>query len=50
VKLSTLPREKELLSFEKYLKESRLPNVSVLELSIVEVPPKSRKLFSSLNK
>ena len=47
VKLSTLPRENELLSFEKYLKESRLPNVSVLELSIVEVPPKSIKILKS---
>ena len=35
VKLSTSPREKELLSFDQYTKEFRLPDDKVSE-SIVE--------------
>ena len=46
MKLSTLPREKELPSFEKYLNESRLPSVRVSEF-IVEVPPISTKILKS---
>ena len=44
VKLSTLPREKELLSLDQNTKESRLPNVRVLEF-IVEVPARSTNIL-----
>jgi hypothetical protein len=47
VKLSTSPRAKELLSFEKYLKESKLPSVKVCE-SIDEVPPTSTRILKSV--
>ena len=46
MKLSTLPRANELLSFEKYLNESRLPSVRVSEF-IVEAPPISTKILKS---
>ena len=44
VKLSTEPRENELPSLDQNTKESRLPNVKVLE-SIVEVPARSTKIL-----
>ena len=44
VKLSTLPREKELLSLDQNTKESRLPSVKVAEF-IDEVPARSTNIL-----
>ena len=44
VKLSMLPREKELPSLDQNTKDSRLPNVKVLEF-IVQVPARSTNIL-----